>query len=1109
MRKDRVVRRLDIKPILSVGSSTDETAESPAPPAYPSVPPPDTIVLSTSIVYSSGTPLARITASWNAPPAADPVVTSYYVQISTSSSFLDGVTATYPAHTNSATLDGLKPNTHYYIRIATRVSGVLSDWSESADITTPLDTTPPSAPSSLAAAFVNAGDLLITWTNPSEANFRNVEISIYESASKSTLYWRAYSASGRYVFTAAMNGQATSYAYDPSLYVELRSRNWHEYYSGAATASATLAAPSAPAGLTTSWDSDSGTAGPDCAISWTAVAGLRYRLTIDGVARDLGASSRYTYTLDTNRAEHGGTPDPVLSLSLVAIDGLLQTSSAATTTATNAAPSAPTVTLTDGMGFILARVTSSPPADFAAYEYAWKLGGTPQLTLESAAAEQQYEAATAGTWTVAVRVKDAFGQYSSATTSAAVVHDPLTVALLRAGAQYTDDLGTSATALAALKDDVLSSGGISYSAVAPSLRATATANDTAVTQLTIPVPSGTQNGDGLILALAVRGGSGTTVSTPAGWTLILTQNQSTGVRLAIFRRIAASEPASYTVSWTGGSFDADGAIYAAQNVDALNLVEASNSQGNAASTSVAAPSITTTSANTLLLFIGAAQGGPTWTPPGGETERADVQSGGTNKISLTIAEETLASAGATGTRTATISSSQQSVGALVALRGSWHWTQQEEPFIARRRNITLAATAGEGYIGISQDGTTWSWYAGPLGADGRTLTAVASETAARLAPAALPSNGRLDLPAMADARYIKLGHRATSGSSYTLREFYARRLVQTDDFEAESVTAIAIKAGTITADRLSATAIDGMTITGATIRTSSTNPAVQITTSGLRLDALDFGNISASATTLRWEKTGTTTQLAGLIGYYSGAFQELDITANALAGTADGIVRLIGEGRTASAVLDAKGSNSAGGQSIVLWSGIGTAWLVATPSGVTIDALNLGSKSGAASGEIKAATVTSDILVGLQSDSATNTAPTALLLRHRTSGTAAAGFGVKTTFQANSDTTADQTQAEIASSWATATNASRKARVQFYAYDTAARECMRIEASGTAPMIGFLGAAAVVQQSIGAAAPAGGTGATAGAYDTAAHRDAMITLVNNMRTALLNLGLCV
>lgn len=42
---------------------------------------------------------------------------------------------------------------------------------------------------------------------------------------------------------------------------------------------------------------------------------------------------------------------------------------------------------------------------------------------------------------------------------------------------------------------------------------------------------------------------------------------------------------------------------------------------------------------------------------------------------------------------------------------------------------------------------------------------------------------------------------------------------------------------------------------------------------------------------------------------------------------------------------------------------------------------------------------------------------------------------------------------------------------------------------------------------VGAAAPAGGTGATAGAYDTAAHRDSLILLVNNIHAALIANGI--
>ncbi len=65
--------------------------------------------------------------------------------------------------------------------------------------------------------------------------------------------------------------------------------------------------------------------------------------------------------------------------------------------------------------------------------------------------------------------------------------------------------------------------------------------------------------------------------------------------------------------------------------------------------------------------------------------------------------------------------------------------------------------------------------------------------------------------------------------------------------------------------------------------------------------------------------------------------------------------------------------------------------------------------------------------------------------------------------QGQSSTTPRE-QADIDTAWATSTDATRKARLLLRVWDTAAREGLRIEASGTAPMIGFLGAAAVVQQ---------------------------------------------
>jgi hypothetical protein len=98
-------------------------------------------------------------------------------------------------------------------------------------------------------------------------------------------------------------------------------------------------------------------------------------------------------------------------------------------------------------------------------------------------------------------------------------------------------------------------------------------------------------------------------------------------------------------------------------------------------------------------------------------------------------------------------------------------------------------------------------------------------------------------------------------------------------------------------------------------------------------------------------------------------------------------------------------------------------------------------------------------------DAGTNTAPDTFIVGHNTSGTPAANFGTMIRQRAESTTTVDREQTAIHSLWVDATDASRKAQMKLWAYDTTAREFLRGEASGTAAMIGFLGANAVVRPS--------------------------------------------
>lgn len=101
-------------------------------------------------------------------------------------------------------------------------------------------------------------------------------------------------------------------------------------------------------------------------------------------------------------------------------------------------------------------------------------------------------------------------------------------------------------------------------------------------------------------------------------------------------------------------------------------------------------------------------------------------------------------------------------------------------------------------------------------------------------------------------------------------------------------------------------------------------------------------------------------------------------------------------------------------------------------------------------------------------DSGTTNTPIVAQFIHNSSGTPAAGFGMQIPFFGKSSTTASRTFGVDIFSWVVATDASRTARRVFNIYDTAAREAMRIEASGTAPMIGFLGSAAAARQTSGA-----------------------------------------
>lgn len=467
--KHKPTHRIDAPAKYSGGAEITESTVDVVPPAIKSIPPPENLLLDSGIGRSSASPTAYISATWDRPFGTDPQ--SYRIQVSQTNTFPAATTTTYTALSESATIEALTPNTLYYVRVAAVFRSIQSAWSDIVSETTPIDTTPAAQPTSLVGTWIGTGDLQITFTPPTDDNYKDTEFRIYAS-NGGVLYRTLYSRAGPLFYRVAENLTDTAGVGDPSLYVLARSRTFSNVVNNTAVPALTTtkAAPSAPT-LAHSWTGDTGSAGADLKFTWTAITDAAiYTLALNGGTAQRHAANVYTYTYAHNVADNGTTGDPTISYSLRAIDGLGQQSTAVTGTATNAAPAAPVATLEAGaVAGVRATVTSTPPADFWRYEFVFKRDGSTVATVFSTGATAGYEAQAAAdvgfhSWTVVVRQQDLFAQFSATHTPAAVAFEGLTLAGLRAGAFYTDSDGNSAATLDFLKDGSLTTTWVGYNA---------------------------------------------------------------------------------------------------------------------------------------------------------------------------------------------------------------------------------------------------------------------------------------------------------------------------------------------------------------------------------------------------------------------------------------------------------------------------------------------------------------------------------------------------------------------------------------------------------------------------------------------------------------------
>jgi hypothetical protein len=161
----------------------------------------------------------------------------------------------------------------------------------------------------------------------------------------------------------------------------------------------------------------------------------------------------------------------------------------------------------------------------------------------------------------------------------------------------------------------------------------------------IAKPTGTADGD--LLVAAVFGQA--PLAAPPGWTPIRDTTHSAPSHLATFFKIAAGEGATFT--FTCGASTVLAIVTCFAGFAGTPVLDAESGATNAASTAACAPSVPTTAANALLVFVKGTSSGAATTPPAGMTEPTNGEQANLLELAYQL---DAGAAGATGDKTATL-----------------------------------------------------------------------------------------------------------------------------------------------------------------------------------------------------------------------------------------------------------------------------------------------------------------------------------------------------------------------------------------------------------------------------------------------------------------------
>lgn len=209
-------------------------------------------------------------------------------------------------------------------------------------------------------------------------------------------------------------------------------------------------------------------------------------------------------------------------------------------------------------------------------------------------------------------------------------------------------------------------------AVGVTYKSTTSANNNVASTLSLSVPAGTVPGDVLLATLDVE--NSPTITMPGGWTLVRSDRNPGALHMVqadYIHVVTGSEPSAYTWNFSA-AHGASGGIIAYSGVDTSQPIDAASGfTATTSSSQITAPSVNVSLPNSMLVAVTGVGVTRTLTPPTGMTSRyVNGTTVAGEKTTIMAADQQLAAAGATGSRSTTydVSTAGAGIAQLIALR---------------------------------------------------------------------------------------------------------------------------------------------------------------------------------------------------------------------------------------------------------------------------------------------------------------------------------------------------------------------------------------------------------------------------------------------------------